>query len=185
MENLKNLKCIKIVTDADMGNVVTPLNNPVTRNSARGIVIRNDGKIAVLYKQKMNEYKLPGGGMDEEEQPIETFKREILEEVGCEINNIKLLGYTEEQKSKTNFKQISYVYSGTVSKDLGVLNLTEKEIGEGSKILWVEPQEALKLIESSIENLKGSPVDESENLYATKFIIYRDKNILAYYLKNK
>ena len=52
----------------------------------------------------MNEYKLPGGGMDEGEQPIETFKREILEEVGCEIDNIKLLGYTEEQKSKTNFK---------------------------------------------------------------------------------
>ena len=179
---MNNLKCIKIVTDKDLGLEVAPLNNPITRFASRGIVIRNDGKIALFYKEKMNEYKLPGGGMDKGELPEETFKREVLEEVGCEIANITPLGYTEEQKSKTNFKQISYVFVGNVSVDTGVLHLTEKEIGEGAKMLWVTPNEALSLISNSLENLKGSPVDESESLYATEFIVHRDKNILDYYI---
>ena len=183
MENLNNLKCIKIVTDADLGSTETPLNNPIVRYSARGIVVRNDGKIAVLYKEKMNEYKLPGGGMDDGEEPADTFKREIIEEVGCEIDNIKLIGYTEERKSLTNFKQISFVFTGHVSKDLGELKLTEKEIGEGSKILWMDPIEALKTIQGCIDKLKGSPVDETEGLYATQFIIYRDANILNSYIE--
>ena len=179
---MENLKCIKIVTDEDLGLEVTPLNNPITRLASRGIVIRNDGKIALFYKEKMNEYKLPGGGMDKGELPEETFKREVLEEVGCEVANITPLGYTEEQKSKTNFKQISYVFVADVLVDTGVLHLTEKEIGEGSKMLWVTPAEALSLISNSIENLKGSPIDETENLYRTEFIIHRDKNILDYYI---
>lgn len=179
---MEDLKCIKLVTDEDLGLPVTPLNNPITRQGARGIVVRSDGKIALFYKSKMNEYKLPGGGIDKGEKPIDAFKREVLEEVGCEVENVQPLGYTEERKSKTNFNQISYIFMGEVSKDLGHLNLTEKEIGEGSTLLWTTPEEALKLIDGCVKNLKGSPVDETEGLYATKFIVYRDKNILQYYV---
>lgn len=179
---MEDLKCIKLVTDADLGLPVTPLNNPYTRFGARGIVVRNDGKIALFYKSKMNEYKLPGGGIDKGEQPLEAFKREVIEEVGCEVCNVKPLGYTEERKSKTNFKQISYIFMGEVLKDLGTLSLTEKEVGEGSQLLWKTPSEALSLIEGCLNNLKGSPVDESESLYATEFIVHRDKNILKYYI---
>lgn len=110
MYNTNNLKCIKLVTDEDLGLEITELNNPYTRYGARGIVARSDGKIALFYKAKMNEYKLPGGGIDPGEQPIDAFKREIMEEVGCEICNIKPLGYTEERKGKTNFKQISFFF---------------------------------------------------------------------------
>ena len=61
MSNLDNLKCIKLVTDADFGIEPKPLNNPITRFGARGIVLRADGKMALFNKAKMNEYKLPGG----------------------------------------------------------------------------------------------------------------------------
>ena len=71
---------------------------------------------------------------------------------------------------------------GEVLKDLGTLSLTEKEVGEGSQLLWKTPSEALSLIEGCLNNLKGSPVDESESLYATEFIVHRDKNILKYYI---
>jgi ADP-ribose pyrophosphatase YjhB (NUDIX family) len=66
------------------------MNNSRLRLGARGIDIREDGKIAIFNKSNKNEYKLPGGGLEGEgeEEPEEAFKREVLEEIGCEIEII-------------------------------------------------------------------------------------------------
>ena len=64
------------------------MNNSRLRLGARGIAIREDGKIAIFNKSNKNEYKLPGGGLEGEEHPEEAFKREVLEEIGCEIEII-------------------------------------------------------------------------------------------------
>lgn len=183
MSNLDNSKCIKLVTDADFGIEPKPLNNPITRFGARGIVLRADGKMALFNKAKMNEYKLPGGGIDPGESPDVAFAREVREEVGCTVKNIKPLGYTIEEKGQTNFTQTSYVFVAEVDKNLGELSFTEKEIGEGAQIVWTTPKEALKLISGCMNGLKDSPVDKSENLYSTKFVVLRDMFILDYFIK--
>lgn len=66
------------------------MNNSRLRLGARGIAIREDGKIAIFNKSNKNEYKLPGGGLEGEgeEEPEEAFKREVVEEIGCEIEII-------------------------------------------------------------------------------------------------
>ena len=66
------------------------MNNSRLRLGARGIAIREDGKIEIFNKSNKNEYKLPGGGLEGEgeEEPEEAFKREVLEEIGCEIEII-------------------------------------------------------------------------------------------------
>lgn len=66
------------------------MNNSRLRLGARGIAIREDGKIAIFNKSNKNEYKLPGGGLEGEgeEEPEEAFKREVLEEIWCEIEII-------------------------------------------------------------------------------------------------
>ena len=66
------------------------MNNSRLRLGARGIAIREDGKIAIFNKSNKNEYKLPGGGLEGEgeEETEEAFKREVLEEIGCEIEII-------------------------------------------------------------------------------------------------
>ena len=66
------------ITDKDLGLAVKPLNNPAVREASRGILVKN-GKVAVFHKAAKNEYKLPGGGLDAGEQPIDGFKREIME----------------------------------------------------------------------------------------------------------
>ena len=73
---------IGIISDKDVGLEDVELNNPKVRYASRGI-IRNSGKIAIFYKENKNEYKLPGGGMDEGETPEECFIREVKEETGC------------------------------------------------------------------------------------------------------
>jgi len=168
------------IKDSDFGYENLPLNNPRTRIASRGIVLNGD-KIALLYKANKNEYKLPGGGVEENEEIESTFIREILEETGCNVEIIKKLGTTEEFKSHTNFYQLSHVFLSKLIEDTKSLNLTEKEIAEGSTPIWTTIDEAISLMKNSFDILKESPYDKSESIYATKFIVLRDLEILNNY----
>ena len=168
------------ITDQDLNEKSIEMINPRMRYGARDILIRNDGKIAVFNKSKKNEYKLPGGGIEENENPKDAFKREVLEETGCTVDIIEELGTIEEYKSQDNFKQISYVFVGKVIEDTKNLHLTQKEQEEGAILTWQYPFEALDLIMNSYDNLVAS---KYESVYHTKFIVLRDSRILQYYLK--
>lgn len=176
------MNCIRVLVDEDFGLKSVEFNNPRVRKGARGIIINSDGKIAVFNKANKNEYKLPGGGIDDGENPEEAFKREALEETGCEIEIINSLGTIEEHKSLDNFKQTSYIFVAKVVNDTHKLNLTQKEKDEGAQLLWVDDAEALKLITDCYDKLKES---KYENLYHSKFITLRDRYILEYYLNSK
>ena len=169
------------LTDEDFNIEPKEMNNCRLRRASRGIIIREDGKIALQNKSNKNEYKLVGGGMENDEDPRIAFKREALEEAGCEIEIIKELGTTEEYKSLENLKQISHIFIAKVTNDLHQLNLTEKEKSEGAKLLWVAPEEALELITDCYDKLLPSDYDD---VYDTRFVVLRDRKILQYYLKN-
>ncbi len=168
------------ITDEDIGEVSKDMNNPRLRLGARGIVIREDGKIAIFNKSNKNEYKLPGGGIEDDENPEEAFKREVLEETGCKVEIINKLGTTEEYKTLDNFKQISYIFVGKVVEDTKQLNVTQKEKDEGAKLIWETPENALKVITESYDKLVAS---KYESVYHTRFIVIRDRKILEYYMK--
>ncbi len=168
------------IMDEDIGEVSVKMDNPRLRLGARGIVVREDGKIAVFNKSNKNEYKLPGGGLEGEEKPEEAFKREVLEETGCKVEIIKKLGTTEEYKSLNNFKQISYIFVGKVLEDTKQLNVTEKEKDEGAKLIWETPEKALELIIDSYDKLIAS---KYESVYNTKFVVLRDRKILEKYIE--
>lgn len=171
---------ISIIKDSDIGYEGSELNNPKVRYASRGIVIKND-KIAILNKANKNEFKLPGGGIESDETPEDAFRREVLEETGCEVDIIERLGIIEEHKTLANFKQISYVFVGKVTKDTNECHFTEKESDEGAKILWTTPNNGLELITNCFDKIIGSKYEDE---YQTKFIVYRDKTILEYYLKD-
>ena len=169
------------ITDNEIGEKYVELENPRLRLGARGIVIRDDGKIAIFNKSNKNEYKLPGGGIEDNEKPEEAFKREVLEETGCVVEIIQELGIAEEYKCQINFKQISNVFVGKVVKDTKQLNVTQKEKDEGARLLWETLERALELIKDCFTNLVDS---EYESVYVTKFIVLRDRKILEYYINN-
>ena len=168
------------ITDEDIGEKTTNMENPKLRLGARGIVIRKDGKIAIFNKSNKKEFKLPGGGLEENETPEEAFLREVLEETGCKVEIIANMGTTEEYKSVNNFKQISYVFVGKVLNDTRQLNLTQKEKDEGAKLLWEEPEKALELIKGCFNNLIASSY---ATVYSTKFVVLRDSKILEKYIE--
>lgn len=174
------MNCIKTLTDLDFGLDTKEFDNPRIRYGARGLVFNDKNEIAILNKQNKNEYKLVGGGIEENEDPTIAFKREVLEEAGCKIEIDDCLGIIKEEKSQDNFMQTSYVYVAHVLEDTKHLNLTQKEIDEGSQLLWLKVEDAMNIIKDSEEKLVAS---KYEDVYHTKFIVRRDYTILKYYIE--
>ncbi|MBR3199563.1 MAG: NUDIX hydrolase [Bacilli bacterium] len=178
------MKVFKIITDEDFGLKMKKITNPRIRFGARGIIINKNNEIGLLYKEKKKEYKLIGGGVKKGETYENAFIREAREEAGCLINIDKKIGIIKEIKTHDNFIQESEVFIAHVVRDKMKLELTEKEIGEGSKCIWVKIDKAIELIRNSEKEIIASKYDGEKSIYHTMFIVRRDAEILKYYIKN-
>ena len=172
------MKYFKIITDTDFGLTPKSLENAVTRSGARGVILDNQGRVAVLFMANIEIYKLIGGGIKDGETPEKAFKREALEESGCEIKIDRELGLIREEKSQDAFVQDSYVFVAHVAKNTGQLHLTEKERSRGSEVVWLTPEDALAKIEGNLED----PHTSGDDLYQLRFVLKRDAEILKRYL---
>ena len=180
VRDTNSLRQIAKITDEDFGlEQKENGTSATTRLGARGIVLDDEGHIAVIHKAAKNEYKLPGGGVDDGETPADAFVRECREELGCIVEITEELGTTEEYKSQENFKQLSFVFVAKKTDELMLNNLTDKEVAEGTTFLWLEKTKALEIMKDSLNNLKSSDYD---SVYRTKFMVLRDIRILEDYL---
>ena len=120
-----------------------------TRLSTRSIVVKGR-LILLMYTERYEDYSLPGGGLDDDEDKVEGMRRELKEETGAlGINNIKLFGVYEEYRPwrKPDFDiqhMISYCYTCDIDKELGASSLESYEINNGMRALWVDIDEAIK-----------------------------------------
>ena len=115
--------------------------------------------------------KLFGGGVDEGETYEEAMKREALEESGCKIEILYLLGYIEEHRTKKNFIQTNYIYVAKVIKDTKQLYLSEKEKNEGAELHWYTPKEILEKMKNNYDKLVPSSYSD---IYSTKIVAKRE-----------
>lgn len=167
-----NVPFLGIVSDTDK-----ILNKPKTRYASRGF-IKDGSKIGLFYKKGHNEYKLPGGGLAKNETPTQAFEREILEETGCLIKDVKLIGYVEENKIQHNFRQISFIFTCNMLENTGTQHLTPEEEENDSLSYFKEYDEVYKMIENCYDKLTNFT---DYDLYSEKFIIKRDLKILDYF----
>ena len=180
LKQQQEIKNIAVITDSDF-NLPIEKNNkePVVRFGARGIILNEENKIAVFYEENKNQYKLPGGGIEENENPKQAFIRECKEEVGADVEITKELGCVIEEKSKDNFKQLSFVYVAKAIGEIGKQNLTDQEKEEGAKVIWLSKLEALERMKNCLSNLKQSKYD---SVYRSQFMVLRDIKILEYFI---
>lgn len=132
------------------------------RKAARTVMFDKKNQIALLNIKNLNFYKLPGGGIEENEEIETALHRESLEEVGAKIKILEEIGTTIEYRDTQELLQISYCYTSKVL-ELSETNRTEDEIEDGMELEWHEINDALSLVENS------RPSD-----YMGKFIIKRD-----------
>lgn len=138
------------------------------RHAVRAIVSDNDGRIALLHVGKYNYHKLPGGGVEEDENINQALRRELLEETGCQAEVADKLGKIVEYRDEWDMKQISYCYLAKRVGEAGQPDFTEKELSEGFAVVWAKDiAEAIALLEH-----------DSPEEYGSKFINARDLTFL-------
>ncbi|SCA63467.1 Uncharacterized protein SCG7086_AS_00070 [Chlamydiales bacterium SCGC AG-110-P3] len=72
-------------------------------DSAIGVVFDSDGKILLVKRQDIPVWVLPGGGIDEDEDPADAAVREVWEETGLQVKVIrKIARYTPINRLSRN-----------------------------------------------------------------------------------
>ena len=137
------------------------------RRAARAVVRDAQGRVALLHVSKCSYYKLPGGGLEGDEDVARALARECREEIGCELSVGAAIGEIVEYRAKFRLKQISYCYHATVVGEKRSPDFTPSEIEEGFAIIWVPAEEAVRLVAES------TPTD-----YHGSFIVERDAAFL-------
>lgn len=133
------------------------------RKASRTIVLNDSNEMALLYVSKNNYHKLPGGGIEAEENIEVALNREVMEEVGVNIRVLGEVGIIIEYRDEFKQLQISYCYYSKAIGEAAKPSFTDQEISDGFQLKWVPLEEAVSILEK----------DEPNN-YIGKFIQSRD-----------
>lgn len=158
------MNILKTIRDADVGSTTPPPDEFRDREAGRAVVFDKDGKVALFHSTKKHYHKLPGGGVEEGEDIETALRREILEEIGCAVENIRELAVIEEYRNEFALRQVSHCFVADVLGEKGEPNLDEGEIEEGFVTEWLYLDDAVALLASQ-ENVED---------YQGKFIQMRD-----------
>lgn len=162
------MKLIKTIRDSDIGGGFPDCPVVQERRASRAVVFDVDGNVALLHASKKNFHKLPGGGIEAGEDIETALRREVSEEIGCSVKNLRELGIVEEFRNQWALHQISYCFLADLDGEKGLPHLEEDEIADGFETVWVGIDEAIKILESE------APVED----YEGKFIQLRDLTLL-------
>jgi 8-oxo-dGTP pyrophosphatase MutT (NUDIX family) len=159
------MKLLKTITNQDIfpeSNMDQQIEYRI-REAARAIVFDRDNNIAILNVTKLHYHKLPGGGIEKGEDIFEALNREMIEEIGCQIEVTGELGQIDEYRDEIKLYQKSYCYVAKVDGEKGTPQFVDDEIVNGFEIMWVKLDEAIKILSGDITQD-----------YAGKFILMRD-----------
>ena len=141
-----------IIKDSDIfGGGETDSTAYIVRPTAKGVVLDDEGKVALLSNGEHSLF--PGGGVDEGETFREAFIRECMEEIGCEVEVLSSLGRALQVRSKSKRKYEVEFFVGKVRGAKGAPTTTQA--GElACTIDWLDDTEVITILESQIKDIR-------------------------------
>lgn len=118
------------------------------RHAARGIVLRDD-KILLLFTERYNDFSLPGGGIDQDEDIQMALKRELEEETGARDIQVQAhYGFIEEYRPHWKpgydlMHMTSHFFVCDIAPELAEVRMESHEIANGMKPVWISVNEAM------------------------------------------
>lgn len=110
-------------------------------------VLIRDGLVLLTHQMEPNpEFQLPGGGIDPGEDPIPALHREVMEETGWRIGQVRRLGafrrFTYMPEYDLWAEKVCQVFAARPSVQMG------PPTEAGHTAVWVPPLEAAELVEN-------------------------------------
>jgi 8-oxo-dGTP diphosphatase len=131
-----------------------PVNPNVTykrRPGAYAILLRNERVLLTHQAEPVPEFQLPGGGIDPGEHPIPALHREVMEETGWRISDIRKLGvyrrYTYMPEYDMWAEKMCHIFFARPALKLG------PPTEAGHTEIWTSPDMAIDLVASDGDRL--------------------------------
>jgi nucleoside triphosphatase len=107
------------------------------------LIFNKDGKIFLMKSHKwQNRYVVPGGHIELGETMEQALRREIMEETGMEIYDIRFINVQEHVYAEGFWKKKHFIFIDFACKT----DSTEVTLNsEAQEYVWVQPKDALKL----------------------------------------
>ncbi|MDD5750592.1 MAG: NUDIX domain-containing protein [Candidatus Pacebacteria bacterium] len=133
------------------------------RKAARAVVFDEEGNIGLLYVRNRNYYKIAGGGVEEGEDIKTALDRECEEELGVEVEILDEVGEITEYRRRFVLKQTSYCFLAKANSKKKGANFTDQEKEKGFEVLWLKPEEALRMLSfNQTADYEGGFVEERD-----------------------
>ena len=110
-----------------------------------GFILNPQGEVLLCRSKKWKDYyTIPGGHIELGERIEEALMRDVREEVGLDVEPVKLLLMQEAIYSEEFHKRRHFIFLDYLCKsDTREAHVDNQEI---QSYIWVKPEEALKLV---------------------------------------
>ena len=166
--------CVSRITDESVGqkNTGEDSSSFFVKESARGVLINEKDQIAMIHSINRGWYKLPGGGRKKDELIYECLQREILEETGYKVKDVRPLGYNINIRSQWRMIGKVYAYLCRTSRLVGKKPMPD-EAEDGDTLEWFDS------FDEAITALEAVKLDKI-SFYGAYFFTRREIDILKY-----
>jgi len=114
------------------------------RPGVYGVLLDGQAVLLTHQAEPIPEYQLPGGGIDPGENPIAALHREVMEETGWHIGQVRHLGtyrrFTYMPEYDKWAEKVCYIFTARPTLRMG------PPTEAGHSAIWASATEALRLV---------------------------------------
>jgi ADP-ribose pyrophosphatase YjhB (NUDIX family) len=148
------------------------------RITVKAIVKNDTNRFAFITSASHGCYLLPGGGAESDDLETE-IKRECVEEIGFEIDIIRIIRQTQEFRSRLAKEYVTTCFFAKTTRNVMGDFRTEDEKEAQLQVEWFTVDEAKKILSEQVERVRKGDV----NGYELPFNIVRDHLFFTEFLR--